>query len=113
MKRMLLLGAVLFGFAAASGSVSAQIGSKPINSQVCELAQYDQNFDGVLSPADIVIWASRMRDAGCYEAEATGVCKEFDTNFDGRVDGLDVEVITRHWSSCVRKTNTGVIPRPR
>lgn len=114
MKRMLVLGAVLFGFAIASGSVSAQIGARPVVGQVCQLAQYDQNGDGVLTPSDIVLWAQRMRTAQCFDAEAVGACQEFDNNGDGRVDGLDVEVIAHHWSNCVRSALTIVPPgRPR
>lgn len=114
MKRAAVVALTLFAFGAMAGTASAQIGARPIDIAVCNTALYDQNRDGVLSPLDIVLWANAMRATGCYEAEAVGDCVRFDNNGDGRIDGLDVEVMARHWAECTRAAPISVQPqRPR
>lgn len=112
MKRWWVIGATVFAFGAFAGTASAQIGAQPVHGQVCNNALFDQNRDGVLSPLDIVLWANAMRAAGCYEQEAVGECARFDNNGDGRVDGRDVETMTRHWSDCIRFASVSPPQRP-
>lgn len=108
MKRLLVVGATVFAFSLVAGTASAQIRPQPIVGYFCVTSQYDENGDGLLDKADLMLYFQRLQRLGCWESSAQGACAQYDTNQDGRVDREDLQSRIDYFYSCVRAP--GVIP---